>query len=166
MGNPRMLTSENGRKKKLSYWRQALLALPPSLLMLATASPAALADGTVNVTLEDASDGGNPSGMKMIAMPDSVKAGRITIYAANKSLALTHEVIVVRPPPNGAPLPYDANDGRVAEKRINDLGEVPDLAPGKSGSLTVRLVPGNYLLLCNQPDHYKAGMWTKLTVTQ
>ena len=25
------------------------------------------------------------------------------------------------------------------------------------------LVPGNYLLICNQPNHYKAGMWTKLT---
>jgi uncharacterized cupredoxin-like copper-binding protein len=134
--------------------------------MLATAAPAALADGTVNVTFEDASDGSNPSSMKMIAMPGSLKAGCITIHATNKSLAITHEVIVVRPPPNGAPLPYDANDGRVVEKRLNDLGEVPDFAPGKSGSLTVWLVPGNHLLLCNQSDHYKAGMWTKLAVTQ
>jgi uncharacterized cupredoxin-like copper-binding protein len=23
-----------------------------------------------------------------------------------------------------------------------------------------------YLLICNQPNHYKAGMWTKLTITQ
>lgn len=131
------------------------------------AAPAcAVADGTVNVTLEDGTDGGNVSGMKMIAAPDSVKAGRITIKATNKSQGLTHEVIVVRPPPNGASLPYDSNDGRVIEKRINDLGEVSDLPPGKSGSLTVDLVPGNYLLLCNQPNHYKAGMWTRLTVTQ
>ena len=95
--------------------------------------------GTVNVTLEDASDGGNVSGMKMIATPNSVRAGQITIYATNELLGLIHEVIVVRPAASGAALPYDANDGRVIEKQINDLGEVSDLPPGKSGSLTVRL---------------------------
>ena len=149
----------------MNYGPRCALALVPLLLMLG-ATPCALADGTVNVTLEDASEGGNLSGMKMTATPDSVKAGRITIHATNKSQALVHEVIVVLPPANGAPLPYDDKTGRVIEKQIKDLGEVSDLPPGKSGSLTVRLVPGNYLLICNQPNHYKAGMWTKLTVTQ
>ncbi len=127
--------------------------------------PRARADGTVNVLLEDASDGGNLSGMKMTATPASVRSGRITIHAINNSKALVHEVIVVRAPPNGAPLPYDDKRGEVIEKRIKDLGEVPDLPPDKSGSITVQLAPGNYLLICNQPSHYKAGMWTKLTVT-
>lgn len=145
--------------------RCALALTPMLLMMMLTTTPCALADGTVNVTLEDASEGGNLSGMKMTATPDSVKAGRITLHATNKSQALVHEVIVVLPPANGAPLPYDDKEGRVIEKRIKDLGEVSDLPPGKSGSLTVRLVPGSYLLICNQPNHYKAGMWTKLTVT-
>jgi uncharacterized cupredoxin-like copper-binding protein len=148
----------------MNYGMRAAFTSAPLLLML-TATPCALADGTVNVTLEDASEGGNLSGMKMTATPDSVTAGRVTIHAINKSQALVHEVIVVLPPANGAPLPYDDRDGRVVEKRIKDLGEVSDLPSGKSGSLTVRLVPGNYLLICNQPNHYKAGMWTKLTVT-
>jgi uncharacterized cupredoxin-like copper-binding protein len=144
---------------------------PRSLLVFASiawlaAMPCALADGTVNVTLEDASEGGSLNGMKMTATPDSVKAGRITIHATNKSQALVHEVIVVRPPPNGAALPYDDKKGEVIEKRIKDLGEVSDIPAGKSGSLTVRLTPGDYLLICNQPNHYKAGMWTKLTVTR
>ena len=64
---------------------------------------------------------------------------------------------MVRPPQNGAPLPYNANDGRVVEKQINDLGEVSDLPPGKSGSLTVRLVPGTYLLICNQAEPLQGG---------
>lgn len=145
--------------------RQAFLA-SASVLSLMAAVPLALADGTVNVTLEDASEGGNLAGMKMTATPDSVPAGRITIQATNKSQALVHEVIVVRPPANNAPLPYDAQKGEVIEKRIKDLGEVSDLPPGKTGSLTVRLTPGIYLLICNQPNHYKAGMWTKLTVTR
>jgi len=62
-------------------------------------------------------------------------------------------------------LPYDDRQGAVIEKRIKDLGEVPDLPAGKSGSITLRLGPGSYLLICNQPNHYKAGMWTRLTVT-
>jgi hypothetical protein len=49
------------------------------MLLMLTATPCALADGTVNVTLEDASEGGNLSGMKMTATPDSVKAGRVTL---------------------------------------------------------------------------------------
>jgi uncharacterized cupredoxin-like copper-binding protein len=163
VGFLRVLTPE--RELMFNDWRQGILALAPMLLMLA-APACALADGTVNVTLEDASNGGNVTGMKMVAIPDKVKAGQVTIHATNKSLGLTHEVIVVRPAANDAPMPYDAAAGRVIEKRIKDLGEVSDLPPGKSGSLTVRLEPGDYLLICNQPNHYKAGMWTKLTVTQ
>ena len=150
----------------MNYGPRGALASTAILVMLLVGPPCALADGTVNVTLEDASEGGNLNGMKMTATPDSVKAGRVTIYATNKSQALVHEVIVVLPPANGAPLPYDDKEGRVIEKRIKDLGEVSDLPPGKSGSLTVRLAPGNYLLICNQPNHYRAGMWTKLVVTQ
>jgi uncharacterized cupredoxin-like copper-binding protein len=73
---------------------------------------------------------------------------------------------VVASPPNGGKLPYDEKVGRVIENRIKDLGEVSDLPPGKSGSLTLTLTPGNYLLICNQPNHYRAGMWTRLTVTR
>jgi uncharacterized cupredoxin-like copper-binding protein len=104
--------------------------------------------------------------MKMTATPDSVKAGKVTIHASNKSQGLVHEVIVVRPPANGADLPYDEQAGKVIETKISDLGEVSDLPPGKSGSLSLRLTPGNYLLVCNQPNHYKAGMWTKITVAK
>ena len=131
------------------------------------ATPLALADGTVNVLLEDASSGaGDLSGMKMTATPDTVKTGRVTIHATNQSKGLIHEVVVVRPPGNGATLPYDDKTGKVVEKRIRRLGEVSDLAAGKSGSQTLQLTPGGYLLICNQPNHYKAGMWTKLTVTR
>ena len=81
----------------------------------------AQADSIVNVSLEDASEGGNLAGMKMTATPDSVKAGRIIIRASNESHALVHEVIVVRPPANGVPLPYDEKTGEVVEKRIKAL---------------------------------------------
>ncbi len=148
----------------MNYDLRAVLTSVPVVLLLATTSPA-LADGTVNVSLEDASDGANLTDMKMTATPDAVKAGRITIHATNKSHGLVHEVIVARPPANGAALPYNDKQAVVIEKQITDLGEVSDLPPGESGSITLRLRPGNYLLICNQPNHYKAGMWTRLTVT-
>lgn len=144
----------------------SITALPVmALLTTLAAIPPARADGTVNVVLQDATDGGDVTGMKMIATPDSVKAGQITIHATNESKGLVHEVVVILAPKDGAPLPYDSKTAAVVEKRVKDIGEVPDLAPGKSGTLTLRLAPGNYLLICNQPSHYKAGMWTRLTVT-
>jgi uncharacterized cupredoxin-like copper-binding protein len=90
----------------------------------------------------------------------------VTIRATNQSLGLVHEVAIVRPPENGAKLPDDDKTGTVIGKRINDVGEISDLPPGKSGSPRLTPTPGNYLLICNQPNHYHAGMWTKLTVTQ
>jgi uncharacterized cupredoxin-like copper-binding protein len=133
--------------------------------MATIVSTPARADAVVHVLLKDATDGGDVSGMEMIATPDHVKAGRVTIHASNQSHGLVHEVIVVRLPRNDAVLPYDDKAGMVIEKQIVHLGEVSDVPPGKSGSLTLRLPPGNYQLICNQPNHYKTGMWTKLTVT-
>jgi uncharacterized cupredoxin-like copper-binding protein len=62
-------------------------------------------------------------------------------------------------------LPYDATENKVIEEKIHVLGEVPELDPGKSGSLKLTLAPGTYALLCNQPGHFHAGMMTVLTVT-
>lgn len=160
-----MFRSDTRRALRTPRLRYSTILL--AALWWLAATPLTLADSTVDVQLEDASSGaGDLSGMKMTAVPDTVKTGRITIHATNQSKALVHEVIVVRPPVNGAPLPYDDKTGEVAEKQITHLGEVSDLAAGKSGSLTLRLTPGDYLLICNQPNHYKAGMWTKLTVTR
>lgn len=63
-----------------------------------------------------------------------------------------------------ATLPYIAGENRVDEEAAGDLGEVADLDAGKSGSLTLDLRPGIYVLVCNIPGHFMAGMWTTLTV--
>jgi hypothetical protein len=88
---------------------RSALKLSPAVslvaLWLLAGAPRAPADETVNVSLEDASEGGNLAGMKMTATPHSVKAGPVTIHATNKSQALVHEVIIVRPPSNGAAPP-------------------------------------------------------------
>jgi uncharacterized cupredoxin-like copper-binding protein len=74
-----------------------------------------------------------------------------------------HEVLIARD--NGAKqLPLDAKRDRVIETRVHPLAEIADLAPGKTGKLSLNLKPGNYVLFCNQPGHYQDGMLARLTV--
>lgn len=86
-----------------------------------------------------------------------------TLQARNQSKTLVHEVLPVRD--DGIKqLPYDAKHDRVLETRVRSLGEIADLAPGKSGKLTLTLQSGTYLLFCSQPGHYHDGMVAKLIV--
>jgi uncharacterized cupredoxin-like copper-binding protein len=102
--------------------------------------------------------------MVIKADPTKVKAGRVTLEAVNRSKDLVHEVLVVPAPSDGMELPYDTNTNTIIEKRVHSLGEISELKPGSRGKLTLNLKAGTYLLLCNQPGHYKAGMSTKLVV--
>jgi uncharacterized cupredoxin-like copper-binding protein len=61
-------------------------------------------------------------------------------------------------------MPYDKTKNTVIEKRVHPLGEISDLKPGARGTLALNLKPGTYLLLCNEPGHYKSGMSTTLLV--
>jgi len=61
-------------------------------------------------------------------------------------------------------LPADpAHPGTVLEPGF--LGKVANLGSGASGSLTLTLGPGSYVLFCNEPVHYSAlGMHTAFSV--
>lgn len=122
-------------------------------------------DTVVNVDLQDSSTATNISGMQIGIAPRSVTKGAIKFHVVNKSRSVVHEMIVVPVKDESAALPYDQKSGRLIEKKIHGLGEVPELKPGKSGNLRLTLKPGTYLLLCNQPGHYQAGMKATLTVT-
>ena len=122
-----------------------------------SAANAAL-DPVVNVALEDSSTGGARSDMRITLDQDMIKAGRITFQATNRSNTLLHEVLVVRIAAKSTDLPYSEKKARVIESRILRLGEISDLKPGASGFLKLKLKPGHYLLICNQPGHFKAGM--------
>jgi uncharacterized cupredoxin-like copper-binding protein len=61
--------------------------------------------------------------------------------------------------------PYDYSKAKVTVEKSRNLGEVEDIAPGKEKVLEVNLKAGNYLLVCNIPGHYAAGMVTPFVVT-
>lgn len=52
----------------------------------------------------------------------------------------------------------------VDEDKAGDKGEVSELDPGKSGSLTVDLKAGRYLLICNVLGHYGTDVRPEFTV--
>lgn len=145
-------------------------ALAIAMLVLALSSPSfspiahAATPQIVAITLQDVSIDPSVSGMVMKTDIAKVKAGRVTLEAVNQSKNLVHEVLVVPALPEGKELPYDTKKDTVVEKRVHSLGEIPELKPGARGKLTLNLKPGKYLLFCNQPGHYKAGMSTTLVV--
>jgi uncharacterized cupredoxin-like copper-binding protein len=141
----------------------ALLATALSSLALAPVAHAATAQ-IVAITLQDPSVDPSNSGMLIKTDTMKVKAGRVTLEAVNRSKDLVHEVLVVPSPSDGKELPYDIKTNTIIEKRVHSLGEISELKPGARGKLTLNLKPGRYLLLCNQPGHYKSGMSTKLVV--
>ena len=109
---------------------------------------------------------GMMGGMSLRANVTSVKAGKVTFDVTNLSRSIVHEMIVVAVENPNAPLPYDYNTGRIPEKQVKMLGETEEMEPNAEKTITLDLKPGAYLLICNVPGHYAAGMWTPLTVTQ
>jgi uncharacterized cupredoxin-like copper-binding protein len=97
---------------------------------------------------------------------NSARSGEVTFRVKNISKDTVHEMIVMYLQDPSKPLPYIDKETRVDEDKAGDKGEVSELEPGQSGSLTVKLVPGKYLLICNVPGHYAAGMWTEFTVVK
>ena len=94
---------------------------------------------------------------------DTVPAGNVTFNVTNGSKDIVHEMLV-SPLPADSNLPYVAADYKVDEEAAGHLGEVAELEPGKTGSLTLDLKPGKYILFCNIPAHFMNGMWTVITV--
>ena len=148
-------------------------------LALLAISPA-LADSLVKVTLTDknvatdlSKSMGLGSGMNgdmskaimgVTINPPSVLHGMVKFNVTNSSTSVIHEVIVSPLADAAKPLPYLDKDFKVDETAAVHLGEVSELNPGKSGSVSLELKPGKYILFCNIPGHYMAGMWTTLDV--
>ncbi len=110
-----------------------------------------------------------PVGMGMMSIradADHVRAGEVRFVVTNWSRDLEHEMVVIRVDHADEALAYDQDAARVLEDKVDALGEVEEIGPGQSGSVTLRLKPGTYLLVCNLAGHFASGMVTELTVTQ
>jgi uncharacterized cupredoxin-like copper-binding protein len=119
---------------------------------LATLVPAAsaLAGGSTKVTLNEFS---------VKASPTSISSGKVKFTVKNAGDD-RHELAVIKTSTKASKL--KVSGGRVSEK--GSVGEVSNIAGGKTKTLTLNLKKGHYVLLCNLPGHYQQGMRRDFTV--
>jgi uncharacterized cupredoxin-like copper-binding protein len=108
--------------------------------------------------------------MRLLAVPTRVASGPVTFVARNVGRH-THELVVL--PLHGSragQLPVGPHH-RVSEQGA--LGEASrscgdgageGIHSGKAGWVTLRLSPGRYELVCNEPRHYQRGMYAEPVV--
>jgi uncharacterized cupredoxin-like copper-binding protein len=108
--------------------------------------------------------------VSMVASPDVVSAGTVTLIATNTG-TLNHELLVLPAPADGVETRAVASDGTIDE--TSSLGEASTscgqgvgsgISPGTTSWMTLPLASGNYELVCDVPWHYANGMFTRLTV--
>ena len=132
----------------------AILALAGAV---ATGSPAAAETSTgashVSVTLKE---------MSVQLSTATVPAGPVTFDITNTGAA-EHEFVILKTDIDAAALPEADEEGKATE--IGHVDEIDPVPSGESRSLSVTLGPGNYLLVCNKPGHYAAGMRAAFTVS-
>jgi uncharacterized cupredoxin-like copper-binding protein len=126
------------------------------------ATPLARADDTVVVTLADK----GMESMRMDLSTKQISAGKETFNVINTSQNLVHEFVVVKSDKPIESLLYKEDENELAEDALAVMNEIEDIEPGKSGTLTVNLEPGSYVLFCNKAGHFKAGMVNQLAVVK
>lgn len=96
----------------------------------------------------------------MTVTPDSVPAGAVTFTAKNTGKH-EHEMVVLKT--DEAADALTVTNDKVSEDA--SVGEVSETPAGKTGTLTVDLKPGKYVLVCNIKKHYERHMYAPFTVT-
>jgi uncharacterized cupredoxin-like copper-binding protein len=101
-----------------------------------------------------------------VAVPSSIKAGKVSVEAANFG-TIQHELLVFKSDLAPSAYPLD-KDGNIIEDGagINLLSDGDNIDPNGTQTRSLDLSqPGTYLFVCNIPGHFKAGMYTPVTVT-
>ena len=96
---------------------------------------------------------------KVVPSVASVRAGKITFVARNVG-QLDHNLVVLRTKLAPGKLPVV---GASAEE-VGRVGKTPVFSPRQTRRLALTLKAGKYVLICNVPGHYKAGMFVGFRV--
>ncbi len=110
--------------------------------------------------------------MRLNAGQSTVAHGTVSFLVTNGG-SITHEMVIL-PLPNSQGVGTRPIGGDAKIDEASSLGEASNsngkgagkgIVPGASSWMTVNLAPGHYELVCNLPNHYTSGMYTRLTVT-
>jgi uncharacterized cupredoxin-like copper-binding protein len=148
----RLVAQLNGSRLITSGLAAVLLAACSSAT---AAPPTAAGPTTVAVELKTYSVAPNPA---------TAKAGEVTFNVTNAATDQQHEFVVIKSDLAADQLPV-GSDSTVSEDAVEVVDEVAEMDPGKTGTVTVNLAASQYVLICNRPGHYQAGMHTGFTVT-
>jgi uncharacterized cupredoxin-like copper-binding protein len=92
----------------------------------------------------------------------TASAGKLSLSTVNRG-KLPHEMVLAQTNLPAGKLPT-LPDGSVNEEALKSPGEIPDVAAGATKSTKLDLQPGRYVVFCNLPGHYSAGMFGTLVV--
>ena len=92
---------------------------------------------------------------------NEASAGDVAFVVTNHG-ALSHELVIVKTDEPADAL--ETHDGMVHEDDYKVVGEIENIAPGKTAEATFHLERGAYVLLCNIPGHYQSGMYATFSV--
>lgn len=97
------------------------------------------------------------------ASPSVIPPGPVEFRVRNDGV-IVHTFRVIRT--NLAPdaLPVIEDEFVVDEAQLDVVAAAPDVNPGQTFSVAANLGAGSYVLICNIPSHYQAGMFTGFTV--
>jgi hypothetical protein len=107
---------------------------------------------------------------ELITSADTAPAGKIYFRVSNEGPEDAHEFVVIKSDLDPDALPVE--DGAVPEEDVDLIDEIEPFAVGSTGSITLDLEPGTYVLICNIAEehegelesHYQLGMRTGFTV--
>lgn len=96
--------------------------------------------------------------------PTTVPAGAIAFVAYNQG-QLPHEMEIIKTdlPIDQMPIKDNRLDRKKVGEKIDEI-ETDDLPSGATATLLTHLEPGRYLIECNIPGHFPAGMKAELLV--
>jgi uncharacterized cupredoxin-like copper-binding protein len=117
----------------------------------AAGAPAGEAATTVKVVLKE---------WKLTSWAGHVASGKNVTFVVRNTGKRAHEFVVVRTRLKPEALPIIG--GRASQ--VGAQGRIALIRSGETRRLTVSLEDGSYVLLCNRPGHYKAGMFAGLHV--
>jgi len=89
-------------------------------------------------------------------------AGPVVFAVSNRG-AVVHELVVLAT--NASPDQIQANPdetGKVSED--TNIGETGDIPAARFSGLGLDLAPGTYMVICNEPGHFAAGMHVQIIV--
>jgi uncharacterized cupredoxin-like copper-binding protein len=116
-------------------------------------------------------DAGGP--MRLLPSSTTVPAGQVSLVLRNAGTRLHEVVALPLTPGQVAGQSTVGPDDTVGEpgrpRRVHRVCRavtgVDGTVPGGIATVTVTLAPGTYEIVCNLPGHYRAGMYSTLTVT-